>query len=157
MWTVEWKSDLNIYDLMQILQKKHHLPKYLFCHSTLGRYIHRIYRIESNLYISPLVLFTRSCKIRRLYHHLLHFCSHHLMIWSNYWTAAIDLAAAPSEVLLHWQPCLMVSSTSSSFSPTFSILFCCNKYMNVLLNVGFALSCEIVLRSFLKTSSRFKG
>ena len=110
---------------MQILQKKHHLPKYLFCHSTLGRYIHRICRIESNLYISPLVLFTRSCKIRRLYHHLLHFCSHHLMIWSNYWIAAIDLAAASSEVLLHWQPCLMVFS--------FLFLFFSNIFDPILL------------------------
>ena len=32
------------------------LRKYLSCHSTLGGYIHRIYRIESNLHISLLVL-----------------------------------------------------------------------------------------------------
>ena len=38
-------------------KKTHRLWNYLSCHSTLGRYIHPIYRIEPNLHISPSVPF----------------------------------------------------------------------------------------------------
>ena len=51
---------------MLILKKNHILSKYLSCHSTLGRYIHRIYRIEIYLHISPSVLSRGSCKFCRL-------------------------------------------------------------------------------------------
>ena len=35
-------------------KKTHDLRKYLSCHSTLGRYIHRIYCIETNLLLSSI-------------------------------------------------------------------------------------------------------
>ena len=51
-------------------KKNLHLRKYLSCHSTLGRHINRIYRIEPNLHISPSVLPRESCKFCGRYHHL---------------------------------------------------------------------------------------
>ena len=47
-WIVEWKSHINIYDPMQMLPKQSYLQKYPSCfsfHSTLDRYINRIYPI----------------------------------------------------------------------------------------------------------------
>ena len=64
-------------------KKNDHLRKYLFCNSTFGRYIHRIYQIEPNFHISPSVLFRRTCKFCRQHQHLLRHCSNHLMIWPN--------------------------------------------------------------------------
>ena len=57
-----------------------------------------IYRIESNLLISPSVLFRGSCKFCRQYHHLLQRCSHHSMIRSNFCIAAMELVTALPEV-----------------------------------------------------------
>ena len=111
-WTVEWKSDLNIYSWSDAntMKKNCHLGKYLSCHSTLGRYIYRIYCIEPNLNFSvnfiqgilQILSVVPSCSFHR--------CCHHSMIRPNCCVAAMDLAAAPPEVFLHWQTYLMVSS-----------------------------------------------
>ena len=55
------------------------------------------------------------------------------------------------EVFLHWEPYLMVSSFLSLFPLTFSTLFYCNKFLNVLFIKTFVLCWEIVLWSFLRT------
>ena len=111
-WTVEWKSDLNIYSWSDAntMKKNCHLGKYLSCHSILGRYIYRIYCTEPNLNFSvnfiqgmlQILSVVPSCSF--------HCCCHHSMIRPNCCVAAMDLAAAPPEVLLHWQTYLMVSS-----------------------------------------------
>ena len=121
-------------------KKNHHRQKYLSCHSTLGRYIHHICRIEPNLYISPSVLSRGSCKFCRWYHHLLlHRCSHQSVIRSNCYIVAMDLAAASTEVFLHQQLYLLVSSFLFIF-PTLSALLCCNKFRSVSFIGTLALS-----------------
>ena len=80
----------------------HHLRKYLSCHSTLGRYMYRIYRTETDPWISPSVQSRGYGTFCRQHHQLLfHPYSHHSMILPNCCIAAMDLAAAPPEVLLH--------------------------------------------------------
>ena len=109
-WTVQWKSELKIYDPMQILEKNHHLLKYLSCHSILGRYIcqpyiawNPIFTFLRHFYAMDFANFAGSTII---------FCIAAFIIWrQNCCTATMDLAAAPPEVFVHWQPYLMVSST----------------------------------------------
>ena len=76
-------------------KKNQHLRKYLSWHSTLRGHIHRIYRVELNLHISPSVISRGSCKFCRQYHHpLLHHYSYHLIIRPFCCIAAMELAAA---------------------------------------------------------------
>ena len=151
--TVEWKSDLNIYDPMQILQKNHDLLKYLSFHSL----IHRIRCIEFNLHIPSLVLFRGSCKFFRQYHHLLQCCSYHSIDVSAKLLHCRDGPGYCSKYFFIDNRTWWYLLSYSSFLPTFSALFYCNKFMSVSFNEAFALSCEIVLGSFLKITSRFKG
>ena len=97
--------------MLQILQIKSPLWKYRHCYSTLGRHIQRICRTEPNLHISPSIISGGFYKFCRWSHHLLHCCAHHSMICPNYWTAAMYLPPIPPEVVLHWQPYLMLSSS----------------------------------------------
>ena len=61
-------------------KRNHRLWRYISLYSNLGRYIHRIYRFESNFHISPSVL-SRGLKVVPSYS--LHHCSHHSMIHPN--------------------------------------------------------------------------
>ena len=75
------------------------------------------------------------------------------MIWSNSFIAAMKLAAAAPEVFF-------IENDNVLFPlppPTFSALFCCNRFVCVSFIKTFGLSWEIVLKSFLKISSRFNG
>ena len=77
------------------LRSSGRLWQYLSYHSTLGRYIHRTYRIESNAHILLSVL------SRGLLQIILYRCSHDLIIWPNCYIAVMELAAVPPEVFLH--------------------------------------------------------
>ena len=72
-----------------MLQKNHHLRKYLSYDSVLGRYVRCVYRMEPDLHVSTPVLFRGICKF------------YHFMIRQNCCIAAMDLAAAAVEVFLN--------------------------------------------------------
>ena len=87
----------------------HHLQKYFSCRSTLGRYIHCIYRIEPNLNFSV----SSPQEILQILQVLPSSSSSLLSSFNDSAKSLhchIGLVAAPPEVNLHWKPCLMVSS-----------------------------------------------
>ena len=133
---------------MQILQRNHHLRKYLSCHCTLSRCIHRMYHVEPNHHISPSVLSRVSCKYSSsmllLFGDsvkLFQYCDR--PGWCSFWGIS-SLTTVPGSTFF-----------SLPFPPTFSAVFCCDKFMSVSFIEAFELSWKIVLRSFLKISSRF--
>ena len=150
---------LNIKNLLQKLQIKSPLWKYRHCYSTSGRHIQRICRTEPNLHISPSTISGGFYKFCRWSHHLFHCCSHHSMICPNYWIAAMYLPPIPPEVVLHWQPYLMVSSSLIlfPFPQIFLALFCCDKFMSLSFIETYVPSWKMIIGSFLKICQWFNG
>ena len=123
---------------MQILLQKKIYKKYHSCNSTFGRYIHLIYRIETNAHISPSFYPRDFGNVTIKYYHRLSFhrYSHYSMIWPHCCIAAVDLIAATPEAFLHWQPYLMVSASLflSTILPTLSAQFCCKNFISFFVH-----------------------
>ena len=87
----------------------------------------------------------------------LHRCSHHSMIWQIVallrWTWMLLFLRYFNTDNRAWWYLL----SFSSLPPTFSALFCCNKFVSISFTEIFALSWEIALWRFLKIYSRFNG
>ena len=151
-WRVEWKSDLNIYDPMQMLRKKFIIYGNI---SLWADIFYRIYRI----WIQPPHFFVSSSQGL-------------LQIWQV--VSSTPSSSFDDSVKLlrcrggpgccsSWDISLLTNVPDGIFFPlplspsTFPALFCCNKFVSVSFIEIFALSWEIVVGSFLKISLRFNG
>ena len=136
-----WKSDLNLnfYDPTQILQKKKKKKKrekkIFICGNislVIALWVDILIVYIALNQISPHFSVSSTQGIlqilRSVPSSLLHRCSHYSMIRPNCFIAATELFAAPRDVFLFFISYLL---SSSSFSLTFSALFCCSKFLRV--------------------------
>ena len=129
-------------------KRNHRLWRYISLYSNLGRYIHRIYRFESNFHISPSVL-SRGLKVvpsyssssllasfddssKLLCRHCLRFLLRYFCIDNRIWWYLLSSFSFPSKILA---------------------LFWCNRFMSILFIETFALTWATALGSFFKISS----
>ena len=131
-------------------QNHYHLQKYLSCHSTLGRYIHRIYHTEFNLRLSPSVLSKASCK----------FYSSSIIFFFIAVLIRLLICRDEPDCCSSWITSLLTTVPDGVFFPlslpaTFSALLWCYSCMSVLFNEAFALSWKIFIGSFLTIYSPF--
>ena len=140
--TVEWKSYINIYDLMQIIQKK-----IIIC-GNISFFI----VLWADIFIRYIALNPISRFLLQFYpgyiaNIIIFFFITALIIW---WFSQIFALPRWAWLLLLLRYFFTDTFSSFFFPPSFLDLFCCNKYMSVSFIETFVLSRETILGSFLK-------